>query len=194
MKLISKYILVCFFILSINFLVSCQKKVDEPIVNIEDTLTEKGNLKSIQLQEIKKNTIYEQVFFGNENGNDFFQGQIDRNDIAIEDKLLDKNLKSGVIPENYYVFLTGVTNKKKPTYLLGRIEQIDGKVIQWKQEVKSVQRKDANGVYQYDVYQYEVEFPKFEGERANVSFRYIWLNKENKCYGVADQLFILKKI
>ncbi|QWI70205.1 hypothetical protein ER45_026270 [Bacillus mycoides] len=199
MKLISKYILVCFFILSISFLVSCQKKVDEPIVNIEDTLTEKGNLKSIQLQEIKKNTIYEQVFFGNENGNDFFQGQIDRNDIAIEDKLLDKNLKSGVIPENYYVFLTGVTNKKKPTYLLGRIEQIDGKVIQWKQEVKSVQRKDANGVYQYDVYQYdvyqyEVEFPKFEGERANVSFRYIWLNKENKCYGVADQLFILKKI
>ncbi|MEK4745154.1 MULTISPECIES: hypothetical protein [unclassified Bacillus (in: firmicutes)] len=199
MKLISKYILVCFFILSISFLVSCQKKVDEPIVNIEDTLTEKGNLKSIQLQEIKKNTIYEQVFLGNENGNDFFQGQIDRNDIAIEDKLLDKNLKSGVIPENYYVFLTGVTNKKKPTYLLGRIEQIDGKVIQWKQEVKSVQRKDANGVYQYDVYQYdvyqyEVEFPKFEGERANVSFRYIWLNKENKCYGVADQLFILKKI
>lgn len=85
-------------------------------------------------------------------------------------------------------------NKKKPTYLLGRIEQIDGKVIQWKQEVRSVQRKDANGVYQYDVYQYEVEFPKFEGERANVSFRYIWLNKENKCYGVADQLFILKKI
>ncbi|MBK5432833.1 hypothetical protein [Bacillus sp. TH25] len=194
MKLISKYILVCFFILSISFLVSCQKKVDEPIVNIEDTLTEKGNLKSIQLQEIKKNTIYEQVFFRNENGNDFFQGQIDRNDIAIEDKLLDKNLKSGVIPENYYVFLTGVTNKKKPTYLLGRIEQIDGKVIQWKQEVKSVQRKDANGVYQYDVYQYEVEFPKFEGERANVSFRYIWLNKKNKCYGVADQLFILKKI
>ncbi|MBG9599394.1 hypothetical protein ABE17_21430 [Bacillus mycoides] len=194
MKLISKYILVCFFILSISFLVSCQKKVDEPIVNIEDTLTEKGNLKSIQLQGIKKNTIYEQVFFGNENGNDFFQGQIDRSDIAIEDKLLDKNLKSGVIPENYYVFLTGVTNKKKPTYLLGRIEQIDGKVIQWKQEVKSVQRKDANGVYQYDVYQYEVEFPKFEGERANVSFRYIWLNKENKCYGVADQLFILKKI
>lgn len=104
MKLISKYILVCFFILSISFLVSCQKKVDEPIVNIEDTLTEKGNLKSIQLQEIKKNTIYEQVFLGNENGNDFFKGQIDRSDIAIEDKLLDKNLKSGVIPENYYVF------------------------------------------------------------------------------------------
>ncbi|WP_088292000.1 hypothetical protein [Bacillus mycoides] len=188
MKIISKYVLVCFFILSISFLVSCQKKVDEPIVNIEDTLTEKGNLKSIQLQEIKKNTIYEQVFFGNENGNDFFQGQIDRNDIAIEDKLLDKNLKSGVIPENYYVFLTGVTNKKKPAYLLGRIEQIDGKVIQWKQEVKSVQRKDAN------VYQYEVEFPKFEGEKAHVSFRYIWVNKENKCYGVADQLFMLKKI
>ena len=51
-----------FFILSISFLVSCQKKVDEPIVNIEDTLTEKDNLKSIQLQEIKKNTIVEQVF------------------------------------------------------------------------------------------------------------------------------------
>ena len=48
--------------------------------------------------------------------------------------------------------------------------------------------------YQYDVYQYEVEFPKFEGERANFSFRYIWLNKENKCYGVADQLLILKRI
>ena len=48
---------------------------------------------------------------------------------------------------------------RKPTYLLGRIEQIDGKVIQWKQEVKSVKRKGTN-----DVYQYEVEFPKFEGE------------------------------
>ena len=116
-------------------------------------------------------------------------GQIERNDSLIEDKLSNKKLKSGVIPENYYVFLTGVTNKKKPTYLLGRIEQIDGKIIQWKQEVKSVKRKGTN-----DVYQYEVEFPKFEGERANVSFRYIWLNKENKCYGVADQLFILKKI
>ncbi|CUB08708.1 hypothetical protein BN2127_JRS1_00492 [Bacillus cereus] len=175
--------------MSISFLVSCQKKVDEPIVNIQDNLTEKENLKSIQLQENNKNTIFEQVFLKSENGHDFFRGQIDRNDIAIEDKLLDKNLKSGVIPENYYVFLTGVTNKKKPTYLLGRIEQIDGKVIEWKQEVKSVKRKDTN-----DVYQYEVEFPKFEGERANVSFRYIWLNKENKCYGVADQLFILKKI
>lgn len=188
MKLILKYIVFCCFILSISFLVSCQKKVDEPIVNIEDTLTEKYNLKSIQLQEIKKNTIYEQVFSGNKNGNDFFQGQIDRNDIAIEDRLSDKNLKSGVIPENYYVFLSGVTNKKKPTYLLGRIEQTDGKVIEWKQEVKSVKRKGTN-----DVYQYEVEFPKFEGERANVAFRYIWLNKENKCYGVADQLFILKR-
>ncbi|MGS7463219.1 hypothetical protein [Bacillus paranthracis] len=189
MRFLSKYILVCFFILSISFLVSCQKKVDEPIVHVEDTLTEKDNLKSTQLQEINKNTIYEQVFSGNKNGNDFFQGQIDRNDIAIEDRLSDKNLKSGVIPENYYVFLTGVTNEKKPTYLLGRIEQIDGKVIQWKQEVKSVKRKGTN-----DVYQYEVEFPKFEGERADVSFRYIWLNKEKKCYGVADQLFILKKI
>ncbi|MED2984753.1 hypothetical protein P4311_25595 [Bacillus thuringiensis] len=189
MRFISRYILVCFFILSISFLVSCQKKVDEPIVNIEDTLTEKDNLKSIQLQEIKKNTIVEQVFLKSENGHDFFQGQIERNDSLIEGKLSNKKLKSGVIPENYYVFLTGVTNKKKPTYLLGRIEQIDGKIIQWKQEVKSVKRKGTN-----DVYQYEVEFPKFEGERANVSFRYIWLNKENKCYGVADQLFILKKI
>ncbi|MGR5959047.1 hypothetical protein ACT7DM_02100 [Bacillus cereus] len=188
MRFISRYILVCFFILSISFLVSCQKKVNEPIVNIEDTLTEKDNLKSIQLQEIKKNTIVEQVFLKSENGHDFFQGQIERNDSLIEDKLSNKKLKSGVIPENYYVFLTGVTNKKKPTYLLGRIEQIDGKIIQWKQEVKSVKRKGTN-----DVYQYEVEFPKFEGERANVSFRYIWLNKENKCYGVANQLFILKK-
>ena len=90
--------------MSISFLVSCQKKVDEPIVHVEDTLTEKDNLKSTQLQEINKNTIYEQVFSGNKNGNDFFQGQIDRNDIAIEDRLSDKNLKSGVIPENYYVF------------------------------------------------------------------------------------------
>ena len=54
-----------FFILSISFLVSCQKKVDEPIVHVEDTLTEKDNLKSTQLQEINKNTIYEQVFSGN---------------------------------------------------------------------------------------------------------------------------------
>ncbi|HDR4421468.1 TPA: hypothetical protein QCP59_002266 [Bacillus cereus] len=189
MKFISKYIVLCFFMLSICFLASCQKKVDEPIVNIHDTLTKKENLKSIELQEIKKNTIFEQVFLGNETGDDFFQGQIDRNDITIKDKLSNKKLKSGVIPENYYVFLTGVTNKKKPTYLLGRIEQTDGKVIEWKQEVKSVKRKGTN-----DVYEYEVEFPKFEGERANVAFRYIWLNKENKCYGVADQLFILKKI
>ncbi|MEH7059816.1 hypothetical protein V7052_14860 [Bacillus wiedmannii] len=188
MKVISKYVLV-FFLLSICFLASCQKEMDEPIVNIEDTLTEKDNLKSIQLQEIKKNTIFEQVFFENENGEDFFQGQTDRNDIGIEDKLLDENLKLGVIPENYYVFLTGVTNKKKPTYLLGRIEQTDEKVIQWKQEVKSVKRKGTDNVYQY-----EVEFPKFEGEKAHVSFRYIWINKENKCYGVADQFFILKKI
>lgn len=66
MRFISRYILVCFFILSICFLVSCQKKVDEPIVHIEDTLTKKDNLKSIRLQEIKKNTIFEQVFLGNE--------------------------------------------------------------------------------------------------------------------------------
>ena len=101
MRFISRYILVCFFILSISFLVSCQKKVDEPIVNIEDTLTEKDNLKSIQLQEIKKNTIVEQVFLKSENGHDFFQGQIERNDSLIEDKLSNKKLKSGVIPENY---------------------------------------------------------------------------------------------
>ena len=52
-----------FFILSISFLVSCQKKVDEPIVHIEDTLTEKDNLKSIELKGINKNTIFEQVFW-----------------------------------------------------------------------------------------------------------------------------------
>lgn len=73
-------------------------------------------------------------------------------------------MKLGVIPENYYVFWR-VLRIRKPTYLLGRIEQTDGEVIQWKQEVKSVKRKGTN-----DVYQYEVEFPKFEGERANVSF------------------------
>jgi hypothetical protein len=189
MKLISKYILLCFFILSICFLASCQKEMDEPIVNIQDNLTKKENLKSIRLQENNENTIFEQVFLESKNGDDFFQGQIERNDSLIESKLSNKKLKSGVIPENYYIFLTGVTNKKKPTYLLGRIEQTDGKVIQWKQEVKSVKRKDTN-----DVYQYEVMFPKFEGEKAQVSFRYIWVNKENECYGVADQLFILKKI
>ncbi|MBE7147228.1 hypothetical protein FUT12_06425 [Bacillus mycoides] len=189
MKLISKYILLCFFILSICFLASCQKEMDEPIVNIQDNLTKKENLKSIRLQENNENTIFEQVFLESKNGDDFFQGQIERNDSLIESKLSNKKLKSGVIPENYYIFLTGVTNKKKPTYLLGRIEQTDGKVIQWKQEVKSVKRKDTN-----DVYQYEVMFPKFEGEKAHVSFRYIWVNKENECYGVADQLFILKKI
>ena len=61
-------------------------------------------MKSIQLKEINKNTVFEQVFLENETGDDFFQGQIDRNDIAIKDRLSDKNLKSGVIPENYYVF------------------------------------------------------------------------------------------
>ena len=49
--------------MSISFLVSCQKKVDEPIVHIEDTLTEKDNLKSIELKGINKNTIFEQVFW-----------------------------------------------------------------------------------------------------------------------------------
>lgn len=189
MKFILKYALACFSLLSICFLVSCQKEVDEPIVIIQDSLTEKENLKSIELKGLRKNTVFEQVFFKSETGDDFYRGQIDRNDILIENKLSNKSLKVGVIPESYYIFLTGVTNKKKPTYLLGRIEQIDGKVIQWKQEVKSVKRKGTD-----DVYQYEVMFPKFEGEKANVSFRYIWLNKENKCYGVADQLFILKKV
>ncbi|ANC10544.1 MULTISPECIES: hypothetical protein [Bacillus cereus group] len=189
MKFISRYILFSFFLLGICFLVSCQKEVNEPIVNIEDTLTEKENLKSIELKEVKKNTIFEQVFLGNKTGDDFYEGQIDTNDITIEDKLSNKNLKLGVIPENHYVFLTGITNEKKPSYLLGRIEQTDGKIIQWKQEVKNVKRKGTN-----DVYQYEVMFPKFEGEKVNVSFRYIWLNKENECYGVANQLFILKKI
>ena len=140
MKLISKYILFCCFILIICLLASCHKKVDEPIVNIEDTLTEKDNLKSIQLKEINKNTVFEQVFLENETGDDFFQGQIDRNDIAIKDRLSDKNLKSGVIPENYYVF-NGCYEQEKPAYLLGRIEQTDGKVIEWKQEVKSVKEK-----------------------------------------------------
>ncbi len=87
------------------------------------------------------------------------------------------------------MFFNGCYEQEKTSVSFGRIEQTDGKVIEWKQEVKSVKRKGTN-----DVYQYEVEFPKFEGERVNVSFRYIWLNKENKCYGVADQMFILKKI
>ena len=90
--------------MSISFLVSCQKKVDEPIVHIEDTLTEKDNLKSIELKGINKNTIFEQVFLESENGDDFFQGQIEKNDSLIEDKLSNKKLKLGVIPENYYVF------------------------------------------------------------------------------------------
>ena len=77
---------------------------------------------------------------------------------------------------------------RKPTYLLGRIEQIDGKVIQWKQEVKSVKEKA-----QMMFISMKLSFLNLK-ERANVSFRYIWLNKEKKCYGVADQLFILKKI
>ena len=39
------------------------------------------------------------------------------------------------------MFLTGVTNKKNQRIFLGRIEQIDGKIIQWKQEVKSVKKR-----------------------------------------------------
>ncbi len=50
-------------------------------------------MKSIQLQEIKKNTIVEQVFLKSENGHDFFQGQIERNDSLIEDKLSNKKIK-----------------------------------------------------------------------------------------------------
>lgn len=76
-------------------------------------------MKSIQLKEVNKNTVFEQVFWGDENGDDFFQGQIDRNDSLIESKLSNKKLKSGVIPENYYVFLTGVTNKKKTNVSFG---------------------------------------------------------------------------
>lgn len=127
MKLISKYILFCCFILIICLLASCHKKVDEPIVNIEDTLTEKDNLKSIQLKEINKNTVFEQVFLENETGDDFFQGQIDRNDIAIKDNLSNKKIKSGVIPENYYVFLTGVTNKKNQRIFWGGLNKLMGK-------------------------------------------------------------------
>jgi hypothetical protein len=63
MRFISRYILVCFFILSISFLVSCQKKVDEPIVNIEDTLTEKDNLKSIELKGINKILFLNKCFW-----------------------------------------------------------------------------------------------------------------------------------
>ncbi len=76
-------------------------------------------MKSIQLKEINKNTVFEQVFLENETGDDFFQGQIDRNDIAIKDRLSDKNLKSGVIPENYYVFFNGCYEQEKTSVSFG---------------------------------------------------------------------------
>lgn len=189
MKLTKILILLLISIPSIFFLAACQQKVKEPIITIDDTTSQKENLRRTELGQNGNNTIFKQIFLGKADGKSFYNKQIETNDTSINKDLVNKKLKIANLPDKHYAFLTGISNKTKPSYLLGRIEQQNDKVIQWKQEIKYVKKMGTK-----DVYQYEIKIPAFEGEQAKISFRYIWLNDDNKCYSVADQLFILKKI
>ncbi|SMD93946.1 hypothetical protein BACERE00191_01964 [Bacillus pacificus] len=188
-KLVRYLILLCISATTLFLLTACQKEIKEPIIIIDDATSQKENLRRIELKNKNNNAIFNQVFFESKDGKTFYDKQIDVNDIRIKQNISNKKIQPGVLPEQNYIFLSGFSNKNKPNYLLGRIEQEDGKVIQWKQEIKYMKKNGTK-----DVYQYEIQMPKFEGKQAYISFRYIWLNTNNKCYGVADQLFTLQKI
>ncbi|PET37893.1 hypothetical protein CN520_24450 [Bacillus cereus] len=158
-------------------------KAPEPSIDIMD-MSRYSKTESNNLFVFEGNHSYiNQVFWNESKKDNFYKKQLEVNDVNMDTVLKNKVLEPGPMFQNYKLAATFSSKAAKPAVILGQIRDEKGHTYTWKEPYKTENSLDKG----------LVTLPKFEGETAKVALRYIWLNEDQKCYGVVDQFIILKK-
>lgn len=191
---LKKVSLILLSIISLYLLSACNNdkikivtdEISEPIIVITDTdKSSKSEDNTFWLDSGSKHIYFKEIFWSSDiEDGPFYKKQIDSNDVDSKQVLKEKKTDTAPLPKHYKISM--VTDLKHPTpaYILGKINSADGKEITWKQEYKE---PDSNS-------DYLIELPSFKDSTATISLRFIWMNENQECYGVADKVFNIKKI
>lgn len=155
----------------------------QPSVKITDNSKNSKKESNSFIFTEQKDILFKQIFWNKTQKSDFYQNQIKTNDTDIDKIFEQEQLTPGPLPKNYEISMNLSEKELKPSVILGKIKDEKGNSYNWEQPY---QRKDNDSSYLINI-------PDFQGESAKVSLRIIWLNDDDKCYGVAEQLMILKK-
>lgn len=192
-----KFFAILLLLLMLVIITSCNKnhkdllnqkdsQAPEPSIDIVDMSRNSKTETNNMFVFVDNHTYFNQVFWNETKKDNFYKKQIETNDVDIDMVLKDRALESGPLFENYQLAATFTSKSEKPSFILGQIKDENGKIYRWKQpyEWKEKEANEKNAL---------VNLPSFEGKTAKVALRFIWLNDNQKCYGVVDQFIILKK-
>ncbi|MED2038317.1 hypothetical protein P4V58_14130 [Bacillus wiedmannii] len=166
-------------ITSCNKFSSDNSQAPEPSIDIVDMSKESKTEVNNMFVFIDNYTVLNQIFWRGSEKEDFYKGQLKENDVNIAKSLENKPLKSGPLFENHKMSATFSSKALKPTLVLGKLEDDLGHTSTWKQ---SYTAEDA-----------VINIPEFEGETAKIALRFIWLDDNERCYGVVDTFVSVKK-
>ncbi|MCY8208548.1 MULTISPECIES: hypothetical protein [Bacillus subtilis group] len=190
-----KLIFSLFFTASLLMVSACAKNnevkmvtdsVSEPIIVITDTSKDpKSENNDFWLDSESKNIYFKKIFWSSDfNNGPFYNKQVETNNADIKKLLEDKKTDIVPLPKHNKIEMVKELKHPTPNYILGKIRDEKGEEVTWKQTYKDP-GPDAD---------FQIKLPSFKGKSAVVSLRFIWLNENHDCYGVADKIFNIKKI
>lgn len=180
---------ISFIVLLFLITTSCNKispkdsKAPEPSIDIID-MSKDSKMESNNMFVFENNYTYlKQIFWNESQKEEFYKGQIKVNDVNFNEVLKNKSLEAGPLFKDYKIQATFTSKTIKPSLILGKVEDEQGHTQNWKQSYVW-EDSEEDGL---------IHLPTFEGKSAKVSLRFIWLNKDQKCYGIVDKFIILNK-
>ncbi|HDR6390234.1 hypothetical protein [Bacillus thuringiensis] len=185
-KLLSKFL---FILLLSLVLTSCKSEgsignnAPEPTIKIKN-IAENANpdANTFVFSGSDNSSFFKEVFWSKSEKNNFYKGQIKTNDINIDETFNKEKIIESPLPKKYELTASLNVSAVKPNMILGKLKDDLGQEYTWEQPFKR-ESVDHN---------YVIDLPSFKGKTAKIAIRFVWLNNK-ECYGVADQLFILKK-
>lgn len=170
--------------------ISLDQEVPDSGLSVTDIAgkTKKERHSYVFATELNRSSFTE-VFWNQSKKGELYKGQIETNDMDIEQAFANKTLAVGPLPSKYKIDASFSRKNPWPAYVLGKLQDEKGNTYTWKQPYQNEKPYQDPILYLDHV----IDIPTFEGETAKVALRFIWLNDKGECYGVGDKLFLLKK-
>ncbi|MCM3736405.1 M56 family metallopeptidase [Bacillus cytotoxicus] len=170
--------------------ISMDEEAPDPGLDITDISKKtKKERHTVVLPTETHRSLFKEVFWNQSKKGEFYKGQIQTNDIDIDQAFANETIEISPLPSKYKMDASFSRKNPWPVFILGKLKDEKGNTYTWKQPYQNEYPYQDPILYLDHV----VDLPNFEGETAKVALRFIWLTDEGKCYGVGDKLFMLKK-
>ncbi|WP_020061320.1 M56 family metallopeptidase [Bacillus sp. 123MFChir2] len=170
--------------------ISMDEEAPDPGLDITDISKKtKKERHTVVLPTETHRSLFKEVFWNQSKKGELYKGQIQTNDIDIDQAFANETVEISPLPSKYKMAASFSRKNPWPVFILGKLKDEKGNTYTWKQPYQNEHPYQDPILYLDHV----VDLPNFEGETAKVALRFIWLTDEGKCYGVGDKLFMLKK-